>query len=306
MTRILLTGATGFLGSKILCRLLDEGHEVAALVRPGSDRRRVAARLGDTTVLEGRMEAPVGWRDALANFRPQTIIHAAWDGVSNTERDNPRQAENAAATVQLAALGAELGIGAFVGLGSQAEYGVADRQVDETAPTRPVTQYGKAKLDACRRCESVYAGAGTRFAWMRIFSVYGPDDNEGWLFPYILSALRRGERPGLTTCEQRWDYLYADDAVAAVIAVALTDGAEGIFNLGSGHAPRLRETVEILCDLAAPGAELEFGKAPHRKSQVMHLQADISRLTQATGWRPRWSLQAGLLSTIRDFHARNA
>ena len=305
MTRFFLTGATGFLGSKILRHLLREGHSVAALVRPESNRWRISDCLDNTMLLDGRVEEIDSWRDALADFQPQCVIHAAWDGVGNTERDNPRQAENIVAITQLAVLSAELGISAFVGLGSQAEYGAANRLIDETVPTRPTTLYGMAKLAAGQMCEATCAQHGVRFAWIRIFSTYGPGDNEGWLFPYILSALRKGACPSLTTCEQRWDYLYGDDAASAIAGVALTAGAEGIFNLGSGQAPPLKETVEMLRDLAAPGAELGFGEVPFRKDQVMHLQADIARLTKATGWVPRWSLREGLAETVRDFDARN-
>ena len=225
--------------------------------------------------------------------------------MGNTERDNPRQAENIVSTTRLAVLSAELGISAFVGLGSQAEYGVANRIIDETVPTHPTTLYGMAKLAAGQMCEAICAQRGVRFAWIRIFSTYGPGDNEGWLFPYILSALQKGERPSLTTCEQRWDYLYGEDAASAIAGVALTAGAEGVFNLGSGQAPPLKETVEMLRDLAAPGAELGFGEVPFRKDQVMHLQADIARLTKATGWVPRWSLREGLAETVRDICERN-
>ena len=305
MTRIFLTGATGFLGSKILRHLLREGHTVAALVRPESDLWRVRDCLAQTILIDGRVEEVSSWRDALADFQPQGVIHAAWDGVGNTERDNPRQAENIVSTTRLAVLSAELGTSAFVGLGSQAEYGAANRIIDETAPTLPTTLYGMAKLAAGQMCEAICAQRGVRFAWIRIFSTYGPGDNGGWLFPYILSALQKGERPSLTTCEQRWDYLYGEDAASAIAGVALTAGAEGVFNLGSGQAPPLKETVEMLRDLAAPGAELGFGEVSFRKDQVMHLQADIARLTKATGWVPRWSLREGLAETVRDFDARN-
>lgn len=305
MTRFFLTGATGFLGSKILRHLLREGHSVAALVRPESNRWRISDCLDNTMLLDGRVEEIDSWRDALADFQPQCVIHAAWDGVGNTERDNPRQAKNIVAITQLAVLSAELGTSAFVGLGSQAEYGAANRLIDETVPTRPTTLYGMAKLAAGQMCEATCAQHGVRFAWIRIFSTYGPGDNEGWLFPYILSALRKGACPSLTTCEQRWDYLYGDDAASAIAGVALTAGAEGVFNLGSGQALPLKEMVEMLRDLAAPGAELGFGEVPFRKDQVMHLQADIARLTKATGWVPRWSLREGLAETVRDFDARN-
>lgn len=303
--RIFLTGATGFLGSKILRRVLCDGHTAAILVGPESNRRRIEDCLERTTLLDGRMEDVDGWRGALESFQPQIIIHAAWRGVANTDRNDPRQAENIAPTTRLAALSAELGTAGFVGLGSQAEYGVVNGPIDETAPTRPTTLYGMSKLAARQLCGAICAQSGMRFSWVRVFSTYGPGDNNGWLVPYVLSALRNGERPILTRCEQKWDYLYGDDAASAIAAVAVTDRADGVLNLGSGQAPPLKETVELLRDIAAPGAALGFGELPFRNDQVMHLQADIERLTKATGWTPRWSLCEGLTETVRDFHGRS-
>lgn len=304
MTRFFLTGATGFLGSKILRHLLHRGHAVGALVQPESDIWRVRDCLERAILIDGRMEDVVSWRGALEDFDPQGVIHAAWSGVASIDHDNPRQAENIVSTATLAAVSAELGISAFVGLGSQAEYGSANRRIDESVPTRPSTLYGMAKLAASQMCGAICARHGVRFAWVRVFSTYGPDDNDAWLFPHVLSALRNGKRPSLTTCEQRWDYLYGDDAAAAIACVALTSRAAGIFNLGSGRAPPLRETVETLRDLAAPGAELGFGELAFREDQVMHLQADITRLSKVTGWVPRWSLREGLAKTVREFDAR--
>lgn len=300
--RIFLTGATGFLGARILRALAADGHDIAALIRPQADARRIADCRESIHRIEGRL-GDDAWHGQLADFRPHAVIHAAWQGVANTERDDPAQADNVARTVRLAALAADAGAATFIGLGSQAEYGPADRCLDETAPTRPATLYGMAKLAAGQMCAALCEHHAMRFAWLRVFSTYGPGDNGCWLIPSVLAALRRGERPRLTACAQRWDFLYGDDAAAAVCAVAAAPEARGVFNLGAGEAPVLRGTVELLRDLAAPGAELGFGEIPVRADQSMHLQADIGRLRGATGWAPRWSLRDGLAATVEGFDA---
>ena len=117
------------------------------------------------------------------------------------------------------------------------------------------------------------------------------------MIPYLIRALLKGERPALTACEQRWDYLFGPDAADAVWAVARSD-ASGIFNLGAGRAESLRAIVETLRDAIDPKLPLGMGEVPYRPDQVMHLEADISRLTEATGWRPATSLQDGLKQTV--------
>ena len=138
---------------------------------------------------------------------------------------------------------------------------------------------------------------GVRFAWLRIFSTYGPKDTPGWLIPSMIRTLRERRHMALTGCEQRWGFLHARD-VAAAFRIVLTDpSASGVYNLGSPDAPPLRDTVTTLRDLVNPAAELGFGEIPYRPDQVMILQADIRRLS-ALGWRRRISLVEGLSETV--------
>ncbi len=138
-----------------------------------------------------------------------------------------------------------------------------------------------------------------RFAWIRIFSLYGPRDNPDYMIPSLVEKLLRGEKPSLTAGEQLWDYLYVQDAAEAIVSVGQTAGAEGVFNLGSGRVETIRQTVEQLRDLIDPSLPLGFAEVPYRPDQVMHLQADISRLHAATGWTPRTTLADGLAQTIQ-------
>ena len=93
---------------------------------------------------------------------------------------------------------------------------------------------------------------------------------------------------------------------ARCLAVAATPKAEGLFNLGSGRAVAVKSVVERIRDLAAPGMELVFGEIPYRPDQVMHMEADISRLTAATGWTPRIPIEEGIAATVAWCRARAA
>jgi nucleoside-diphosphate-sugar epimerase len=183
-------------------------------------------------------------------------------------------------------------------MGSQAEYGPHHGALDETAATRPTTVYGVTKLCACFYAERLCRDQGIRFAWLRLFSSYGPSDDSAWMIPSVVIQLLRGQRPALTAGLQRWDYIHVADVATALIAVAQTPTAEGVFNLGSGEAPLLREVVEAIRDRIDQSLPLGFGEVPYRTDQVMHLQADIRRLREATGWRPRVPLREGLAQTI--------
>ena len=90
-----------------------------------------------------------------------------------------------------------------------------------------------------------------------------------------------------------------EDAVEAIWQVAASPKATGIFNLGSGEAYAIRSIVERIRDLIDPDLLLGFGEVPYRPDQIMHLQADISRLREVSGWSPQVSLDEGLRRTVK-------
>jgi nucleoside-diphosphate-sugar epimerase len=133
---------------------------------------------------------------------------------------------------------------------------------------------------------------------LRLFSSYGPGDNPSWMITGLIDRLLHGERPRLTLGEQRWDYLHVRDVARALVAVLETPTATGPFNLGSGVALPLRDIMESVRDMIDPRLPLGIGEIPYRPDQVMHLEADPSRLMEATGWRPQTPLADGLRETI--------
>lgn len=299
--RILLTGATGFIGARIAERLHEHGHRLALLVRDPKPTDRAAAIYRQCEMIVGDLQAPRRYAAAIRGFHPDTLLHAAWTGVAGADRNDPRQIANIAATADLLETTIAAGIESFIGLGSQAEYGPQNSKLDEQAPVEPTTLYGHSKHAACRVTESMCRLRQLRHAWLRVFSIYGPRDNPAWLIPSLIAKLNRGEVPELTKCEQIWDFLYIDDAADAAVAVLESASAAGIYNLGSGQARPLRETVTLLRDIVRPGAELGIGRLPYRPDQVMHLEADMTRLRDATGWAPKTKLRRGLEETAQWF-----
>jgi UDP-glucose 4-epimerase len=234
----------------------------------------------------------------MAAFRPEAIIHCAWSGVANAARfDECQISGNIDAACALVEAGAAAGCSAFIAAGSQGEYGAGSSMREDCLP-EPTTLYGAAKVAALYLTRQLAAQAGMRHAWLRLFSTYGPGDNDGWLIPTLITQMLRGERPKTTLGTQYWDWLFIDDVARGLLAAATTPAASGIFNLGSGEPVQVRTAVEAIRDLAAPGMELVFGEIPFRPDQVMHMQADISRLKAATGWAPQVPFAQGIARTV--------
>ncbi len=302
--KLLVTGASGFVGAKVAELAIAAGHEVAALVRPNGPSRRLAPLAGRYLPLAVDLRERRSLFAAVASFRPEAIIHIAWAGVANSARNDSSQfSENIDAACALVEAGAAAGCKAFIGTGSQGEYGAGSTMREDALP-QPTTMYGAAKVAALYLTRQLVQQAGMRHAWLRLFSTYGPDDNPGWLIPSLISQMLDGQRPQTTLGTQKWDWLHVDDVARGLIAAAVTPTAEGIFNLGSGAPVQVRRAVELIRDAAAPGMELVFGEIPFRSDQVMHMEADISRLKAATGWEPQVPFESGIADTVNWYRAQ--
>lgn len=297
--RVLLTGATGFIGAHLLRLLIQKPCVTAVLLRKEARPWRVADLLQKVEVIEGDLLHLGPAANRIRGFAPDVVIHTAWAGVGNKFRNESLQIdENLLPTIHFFRACAAAGCRKFIGLGSQAEYGPLNKRISEEDGCRPTTLYGATKLATSILLQNLCEQSGIRFAWLRVFSTYGPQEDPSWLIPYLVRELLAGKRPALTPGGQRWDYLFGPDAAAAIFAVAERDDACGIFNLGSGEAHALREIIEMIRDMIDPKLPLGFGEAPYRPDQVMHLEADITRLQTATGWTPATKLKDGLQQTV--------
>lgn len=196
--------------------------------------------------------------------------------------------------------------GTFVGIGSQAEYGLADVPLNGSLPVNPSSGYGIAKFAAGRLCSIRCRQTGMRFNWARVISVFGENDADHTLIKYLLNSFSSGETPELTECGQTWDYIYVKDCARAILSIGRkgTDGRT--YCIGSGQPRKLRDYVTAVRDIAAPGAEIRFGVKDYYPHQPMFLSADIRELTEDTGFIPQFSFEDGIRDIIGKTNAKRS
>lgn len=293
-----VTGATGFIGSYVAKKLIDHGWRVVAIVREEAVNSKRLPRHKNMKVITGDLNDPMAWTNPLQKFQPKIFYHLAWTGVGNTDRNSYEQIKNISSSLATLKIAKEIGCTRWVSTGSQAEYGPVANIISETTMTQPTTAYGHSKLAVHSLSKLFGEQMGIEVTWLRIFSTYGPGDNSGWMLTDLIRALLKGESPMMTEGKQLWDYLYVEDAAEAIVLSGEHDKAVGTFNLGSGRVKTIREYAEIVKTTIDPHLKIQFGALPYRQDQVMHLQANIDKLTQQIGWSPRTDFEVGIQKTI--------
>lgn len=298
--RVFLTGASGGVGSAVLEKLLEQNFTVACLVR-NSDIKlnsRVVKIEGDL------MEIP-SISTHLQEFKPDTIIHLAWIGVDQKDKASANQIYNLQAATDLLKLGKQVGVKNFIGMGSESEYGVHGRKIDETAKTLPNSKYAIAKLATGLLCQKLCQDLDIKFVWLRLFSSYGPRDRAGSLMSLLIKNLMDNKPMSLSKCEQIWDYVYVYDIADLICLIAKDVKGTGIFNLGGGEARPLKEIVLKISEMLESNSELKFGEIPYGPTANMHLEADISKLRDTYQWTPKTSIAVGLCETINWYKRKS-
>jgi len=276
--RLLLTGATGTLGRNLVRRL--EREPDIQLFLPG---RADLARP----------------ETCLADVRPDLVIHSAASGLRQPRPPFSEIAHfNVSMTLRLfeAAQKAR-----FVLISSGLAYKPQGRLLTEDDPLESLHPYGSTRAAADLLLRAAALATGRPLTILRPFSFTGLDDGGGRLFPTLLAAAARREPCPLTPGQQVRDFCAVQDVAEAVAGAALRDepGCE-IFNIGSGVAATIRETVETVCQALGLAVDLHFGAQPYPPQEPMHLVADTARIRRALGWRPRTELAYAVWQLARS------
>lgn len=298
MKKVVITGATGAVGTALIQKLLSENFEILVLLRKDSKRNEKIPKHKNIKTAICSLSELSGFND---NSTYDVFFHLAWQGAYGNDRnDMYLQSNNIKYELDAVMLAHRLGCKVFVGVGSQAEYGrVLDcTKLSANTPCNPENGYGIAKYTAGKMSKILCHQLGIRHVWGRILSTYGPGDGEYTLVMSSIIRFLNGDDGVFTKAEQQWDYIYNFDVANALYLMALK-GVDGkTYPIGSGKVRPLSEFITLIRDNTNINCKLNFGAIPYYENQVMYLCADISELTKDTGFIPQVSFEEGIKKTV--------
>ena len=300
MKKIIITGATSMLGTALINVAVREGSEIYAIVRPGTNRldRLVSSQL--VHVVYASLE---NFND-IDNLPSDCNIfyHFAWAGTNKAERDEPQIHEkNIQYTLNAVDLAEKFGCKRFVFAGSQAEYGVVDGIINENTKFNPVTSYGISKYAAGILSRKLCGKKNIEHVWGRIFSVYGPHDNDETMLNYALDCFITGKVAKFSSGTQFWNYLYETDAGEMFYRLGLDYVPAGTYFIAHNESQRLRKYIEILAEVCNGNFKVEF--APVATVKTPSLNVDTQKTINVLKYVPQVNFEKGVRKMLEaKFH----
>lgn len=311
--RILISGATGFVGARLARKMVERGHEVHVIARPPkreldsqSSLWRIADIANDLRVHRADLVDAEATRQAAAAARPEVVLHFASHAALPQETDEGEiLLHTVLPLVNLASAcaGCEL----FVNAGSSSEYGYQTEPMSESSLPNPTRMHDIAKL-----AQTLYGTYAARFkglplVTMRLFSVYGPGEQGRRLIPRLMLSALKGRPMTLSSPDVSRDFIFVDDVVRAVEHCMRQPVPidETIFNLGTGVERTIRQVANIVEEIHGRPLPLEWGAVERQRWDSPRWVADTTRQRKDLGFTAETDLSEGLRATYQWF-AENA
>lgn len=280
--------------------MLRDGHEVHLLLRPGYRAWRLGEILSSVYVAEADLCDAEAVRRAVRRIRPDRVFHLAAYGAYSTQQGLERMtATNFLGCAALLDACAETGVEAFVNAGSSSEYGCKDHAPREDEVLEPNSHYAITKAAATHYCRHTALSRDVNAVTARLYSVYGPREEPTRLIPTLIVKGLRGELPPLVSPGVARDFIYVDDAVDAIAAIAEAAPPRGsVYNICGGRQTTIREIVSVARRLLDVREEPVWASMPDRAWDTAVWVGTGEKLERELGWRAETPLEAGLEKTI--------
>jgi UDP-glucose 4-epimerase len=302
--KVLITGGAGFIGSALSAHLTGLGHEVF-VIDDLSFRKRHLAGVPDDRFFKADIRDRSAVLRVVQDVRPHWTLHLAAIHFIPYCNQHPVEAAdiNITGTINvLDACDAVPGVEQVFVASTAAVYPIAEGAMDEEHPTGPMDIYGITKLATEKLVSEFHHRTGRPAIVGRFFNAFGPNETNPHLIPEIQRQVLAGARTlKLGNLDPKRDFIHTEDMGRAMSAL-LEAGITGYdkFNIGRGIEYSVREIVEAFERQLGEQLAIEVDPARVRKVERMHLLADVSKLKRVTGWEPRWGIDEGVATLLKE------
>ncbi len=304
MKRIIVTGATGFVGANLARRLIKEGHEIHLFVRPGYAVWRIKDIIYPIHIHETDLTDKESVATLVSDIKPEWIFHLAVYGAYSWQTDVHQMVQtNILGTINLVEACLKTGFESFVNTGSSSEYGYKSYPPGEASFLEPNSHYAVTKASATLFCRHMGQSRGAHIPTLRLYSVYGPFEDPGRLMPVLVTRGLSGELPPLVSPEVMHDFVFVDDVVDAyLLAAGKTDQEHGtVYNVGNGVQISMGEVIASVRRILAIKDEPKWCSMPDRKWDANVWVSDCRKIRNDLGWQPKTSFEEGFIKMIEWF-----
>ena len=319
MTNVLLTGCTGFVGSNLAIKLVDEGYSVYGVVRHASRRELTALApvLDEIHLVEGDLTEYHSMRSVIKGVQPRTLLHlGAMTPVRLSFEDPyPYVSTNFGGTVNVVHAMIDEVPKARLILASTAEvYGwrTTHKPIEETERLNPASPYAVSKEAADQYVRMAIRVYDLKATILRPSNTYGRRGEKGFIVEYLISSMLKGENCYIGAPKSVRDYMYVDDHVKSYLLAMESERAVGeVLNVSPGNPVTTRELADLIANLVGFKGSTVYGSYPPgypRRPSALdpdYLVLDSNKIRKRLGWKPSVSLKEGLKRTIDDWMKKN-
>jgi UDP-glucose 4-epimerase len=300
MSKILVTGGAGFIGSAVIGHLQKQGHELFVIDNLSFGDRKFI-NIPDSHFFNADILDRVKMLEIIGNRKPEIIIHLAAIHFIPYCNEHPYESSsiNIRGTLNIMEAAAQVNVKKFFFASTAAVYPIYDEAVSESHETGPMDIYGLSKLTGEHLCSEFHLKTGIDTIICRFFNAFGPNETNPHLIPEIQRQILGGNRKiKLGNLTPKRDFIHTFDMANAVqILLEKTGRGMHTYNLGRGIEYAVTEIVDAFSAAIGEKIEIEVDPARVRKVERMHLLADVSKL-KSLGWEPKIGIEEGIKTLV--------
>ena len=306
MKTAIVTGANGFIGSKLVNKLVEKNYKVYAIIKDQKENISHIENSKNVKIIYCGLNEINKLNELIDEESIDIFFHLAWAGVSTTFKNNfDIQFENVKFAYNAICSAESLHCKKFVSTGSASECAYATKMINGRNLPSPSDLYSVSKISA-RYYSMIFAKQHhMEFNWCLITSLYGPGRKDNNILTYAITSLLKNESPNFTKLEQKWNYIYIDDLINALYLIGEKGKNMETYAVGSYENKPLSTYIKQIATIINPDIKLNIGAVPYKTNRIDNSIMDITKLHNDTGFVPQINFEEGIRKTIEYYKEKN-